>query len=61
MPPYCNKWLLGAIALSMGLHFMILEIDFLSVCKLCIHDLVILLSFDTLVPRTFGSVIRRDC
>jgi len=32
MPPWCNKWLLGAIALSMGLHFLILEVDFLSVC-----------------------------
>jgi len=31
MPPWCNKWLLGAIALSMGLHFLILEVDFLSV------------------------------
>lgn len=31
MPPWCNKWLLGAIALSMSLHFMILEVDFLSV------------------------------
>jgi Ca2+ transporting ATPase len=30
MPPWCNKWLLGAIALSMSLHFMILEVDFLS-------------------------------
>jgi len=30
MPPWCNKWLMGAIALSMGLHFAILEIDFMS-------------------------------
>jgi Ca2+ transporting ATPase len=30
MPPWYNKWLLGAIALSMGLHFLILEVDFLS-------------------------------
>nr|ACX35339.1 calcium-transporting ATPase variant 2 [Lumbricus rubellus] len=30
MPPWYNKWLLGAIALSMSLHFMILEVDFLS-------------------------------
>jgi len=30
MPPWCNKWLLGAIALSMSLHFMILEVDFLA-------------------------------
>jgi hypothetical protein len=32
MPPWYNKWLMGGITLSMSLHFMILEIDFLSVC-----------------------------
>jgi len=31
MPPWCNKWLLGAIALSMSLHFLILEVDVLAV------------------------------
>ena len=31
MPPWFNQWLLGAIMLSMSLHFMILEVDFLSV------------------------------
>ncbi|XP_033111549.1 calcium-transporting ATPase sarcoplasmic/endoplasmic reticulum type-like isoform X2 [Anneissia japonica] len=30
MPPWSNPWLLGAIALSMGLHFVILYVDFLS-------------------------------
>jgi len=30
MPPWCNKWLMGAITLSMTLHFCILEIDFLA-------------------------------
>jgi Ca2+ transporting ATPase len=30
MPPWFNKWLVGAIMLSMSLHFMILEVDFLS-------------------------------
>jgi len=30
MPPWCNKWLMGAITLSMSLHFAILEIDVLS-------------------------------
>lgn len=31
MPPWINPWLLGAVALSMGLHFMILHVTFLSV------------------------------
>ncbi|XP_069134746.1 calcium-transporting ATPase sarcoplasmic/endoplasmic reticulum type-like isoform X1 [Argopecten irradians] len=30
MPPWCNKWLLGAMALSMGLHFFILYVDVMS-------------------------------
>jgi len=30
MPPWCNIWLIGAVALSMSLHFMILEVPFLS-------------------------------
>ncbi|XP_064620385.1 calcium-transporting ATPase sarcoplasmic/endoplasmic reticulum type-like isoform X3 [Lineus longissimus] len=30
MPPWCNIWLMMAIALSMGLHFLILEVDFLA-------------------------------
>jgi len=30
MPPWANKFLISAMVLSMGLHFMILEVDFLS-------------------------------
>jgi Ca2+ transporting ATPase len=30
MPPWKNFYLLAAMALSMGLHFMILEVDFLA-------------------------------
>nr|ABS19815.1 sarco/endoplasmic reticulum calcium ATPase isoform A [Pinctada fucata] len=30
MPPWSNKWLLGAIALSMSLHFFILYVDVMS-------------------------------
>ncbi|XP_074643424.1 calcium-transporting ATPase sarcoplasmic/endoplasmic reticulum type-like isoform X2 [Tubulanus polymorphus] len=30
MPPWCNIWLMLAIGLSMSLHFLILEVDFLS-------------------------------
>ena len=31
MPPWVNVWLLGSIALSMSLHFMILYIPFFNV------------------------------
>jgi hypothetical protein len=31
MPPFQNFWLLGAMVLSMCLHFVILEVDMLSV------------------------------
>lgn len=31
MPPWTNKWLLAAIALSMGLHFFILYTNVMSV------------------------------
>lgn len=31
MPPWVNLWLLGAMIMSIGLHFIILEVDFLAV------------------------------
>ncbi|KAK7483697.1 hypothetical protein BaRGS_00025018 [Batillaria attramentaria] len=31
MPPWINKWLVAAICLSMGLHFLILYVDVMSV------------------------------
>ena len=31
MPPWINPFLLGAMALSFGLHFVILHVDFLAV------------------------------
>jgi len=31
MPPWCNIWLLLAMALSFGLHFVILYVDFLNI------------------------------
>ncbi|KAH9518642.1 hypothetical protein Btru_005863 [Bulinus truncatus] len=31
MPPWTNKWLIGAISLSMCLHFFILYVDVMSV------------------------------
>ena len=30
MPPWCNPWLLAAMALSFGLHFLILYVPFLA-------------------------------
>nr|UYL70873.1 Atp2a [Platynereis dumerilii] len=30
MPPWANLWLLGAMVLSMSLHFLILEVEFLN-------------------------------
>jgi len=32
MPPWWNIWLVGAVVLSMSLHFLILEVPFLAVC-----------------------------
>ena len=40
MPPWCNHWLLGAMALSLGLHFVILEVDFLAVSHCTSHAFV---------------------
>jgi len=31
MPPWWNVWLVGAVILSMSLHFLILEVPFLAV------------------------------
>lgn len=42
MPPWVNPWLLGAVALSMALHFMILHIPFLSVSHTSIYNTTML-------------------
>lgn len=34
MPPWCNLWLIGSMALSFTLHFVILYVDVLSVSTL---------------------------
>ena len=34
MPPWVNKYLIGATALSMLLHFIILYVPFLAVCAI---------------------------
>lgn len=31
MPPWCNMWLVGSMALSFTLHFVILYVEVLSV------------------------------
>jgi len=35
MPPWWNIWLVGAVILSMSLHFLILEVPFLAVGDSC--------------------------
>jgi len=35
MPPWWNIWLVGAVVLSISLHFLILEVPFLAVCDSC--------------------------
>ena len=35
MPPWWNIWLVGAVVLSMSLHFLILEVPFLAVRYCC--------------------------
>jgi hypothetical protein len=39
MPPWTNPWLMGAMGLSMSLHFVILYVDVLAVSE---HILVFL-------------------
>ena len=51
MPPWCNPWLLCAMALSFGLHFVILYVPFLadifSIVPLSLNEwmLVVLFAF----------------
>jgi len=33
MPPWSNLWLIGSMLLSFTLHFVILHVEILSVCK----------------------------
>ena len=49
MPPWYNKWLLGAMILSMSLHFLILEVDFLAVssCNFCKVKVILLVPLDS--------------
>jgi len=36
MPPFMNMWLIGAVALSFGLHFLILYVPFMSQIFSCV-------------------------
>merc|ERR1719430_2902567 len=49
MPPWINPWLLGAMALSFGLHFVILYVDVLNVVfnisPLTVDQWVVVLKF----------------
>merc|ERR1711956_109991 len=49
MPPWVNPYLLGAMALSFGLHFVILYVDFLNVVfnisALSIDQWIVVLKF----------------
>lgn len=49
MPPWCNPWLLVAMALSFGLHFLILYVPVLasifSIVPLSFHEWLLVLVF----------------
>lgn len=49
MPPWCNPWLLVAMAVSFGLHFVILYVPFLasifSIVPLTFNDWMLVLAF----------------
>lgn len=41
MPPWINFWLLGAMGLSMGLHFVLLYVEVLGVSIILIHSMLL--------------------
>jgi Ca2+-transporting ATPase len=49
MPPWCNPWLLCAMAVSFGLHFVILYIpllaDIFSIVPLSVNEWLLVLLF----------------
>lgn len=66
MPPWCNVWLVAAIALSMSLHFVILYVDILStifqICPLSVVEwvAVVKISFPVIVlDETLKFVARK--
>lgn len=66
MPPWCNPWLIGSMALSFGLHFVILYIDILNtifqVTPLSIDEWVTVMKFSipvVLLDETLKFVARK--
>jgi len=74
MPPWTNFWLLGAMGMSFGLHFVLLHVEFMntvfSVCPLTIDEwwtvlkisLPVVLLDETLkfIARNYIDVIDKD-
>uniref|UniRef100_A0A8D8QBA0 Calcium-transporting ATPase n=1 Tax=Cacopsylla melanoneura TaxID=428564 RepID=A0A8D8QBA0_9HEMI len=66
MPPWCNMWLIGSMALSFGLHFVILYIDILNtifqVTPLSIDEWVTVMKFSipvVLLDETLKFIARK--
>ncbi|VDQ00451.1 unnamed protein product [Trichobilharzia regenti] len=59
MPPWVNIWLILAMVVSMSLHFLILEVEFLSVSRICLvfHASLRLLIHDLTLCYVFGFEI----
>ncbi len=62
MPPWVNYWLLGAMVMSVGLHFVILEVDFLAVSFFFIQHALstfyIITTHTVLCPNRTSSNLR---
>jgi len=57
MPPWLNIWLLGAIIMSMALHFLILYVKPMPVsalCHLCMQPRQLLLWSGTFLEQSLG-------
>ncbi|KAH1003134.1 hypothetical protein HUJ05_011076 [Dendroctonus ponderosae] len=66
MPPWCNLWLIGSMALSFTLHFVILYVDVLSVvfqvCPLTVAEWLTVMKFSIpviLLDETLKFIARK--
>jgi Ca2+ transporting ATPase len=65
MKPWCNMWLIGAVIVSMALHFLILEVSFLAavfqITPLNIHEWIAVLkiSFPVIIIDELLKLIAR--